>query len=406
MGKGAGGCVARAAISLQDGIAGSGHASQQAVPGKSHRAQETFKLLQEAGQFTTKYLLRDLSNPQSTVKPSLADADDMTHNALMQWIPSSYQGHAGYVEEHQQLGQELLYTIMLDGDRKANHLYFYKDRRMNAVWTLGSAASARGWYKLPHDGNGNLVAQGLADAVKESMNHPEGSFLQAMVKTPMQTMAMSVDVHEKNVSTQDFMPHFAMLSQECRQALGSYISKEPSVPSSPLKHLKIKTALLLAYQEQLSQLEKNLLLHAVALSPDWNCSVEDSLKQTSDPKLQQLLLDIAPTQSVDDYPMMNPQTKLGKILADVQQSWMASTWCDWGIYQWQQNFDIKDNAQNLDTMRNTIPRTPWHTAYGRKKLSPVAKTQESRLRALIGLSKGGIKLGPALKGAKQLVPKK
>jgi hypothetical protein len=399
MGKGSGGCISRSAFSF---AAEERSAAIADVPGRSGRARETFLLLQRAGSFPNEYLLRNVHNPAQPHRPEDVDAQDAAHNALMHWVPSSYHGHGGYVPEHEQLRQEIMYGIMLDGDRRAHHRYFYQDRQMNAVWTLGSAAAVRGWYRLPHLGNGDIAAEGLSEAIRAGMHHPQGGFLASLRTQPIATLGMCTDIHEPETGIQYLSPRLAVTSATCQQAVLRAIQADTTVPAAPIRHLKIKTALDIADREGLPTQERDWLVEAAALAPVWGTSTLAAQRSASCPQVAALLEELAPQQSNDRYCILTPTTSAGARLADVQQAWMGSEWCDWGITEWQAANNLPDNVATLEEIYTTIPRTPWHTKYGREQFGKRAKQQETRLRSLIALARGGTKIPAAPKGWKQL----
>lgn len=159
-----------------------------AYPGKSERARWTAWLAREAGYNGD--ILRNVFAPSRPMKPSNATAHGMMHNALMQWIPSAYAGHDGYVASHEQTGSELLHALVLDGDRRANHHYFYREPS-GGEWTLASGEAAASWYSLPRDKNACIHPQGLRESLVQALNRD--SFLLALRNQPGHTLSQCAD---------------------------------------------------------------------------------------------------------------------------------------------------------------------------------------------------------------------
>jgi hypothetical protein len=71
---------------------------------------------------------------------------------------------------------ELLYILMLSGDRAANHLFYWRDDE-GAEWTPNLALYAQEHYGLPSDpATGVLVPEGLAAAVRAAATGPVEPF--------------------------------------------------------------------------------------------------------------------------------------------------------------------------------------------------------------------------------------
>jgi hypothetical protein len=393
MGKGSGGCIARSSLVLNLGDSD----NQQEVPGRSVRAQNTFKLLQEAGSFSSETLLWDITKRQY-VSAKDADAQPMAHNAFMRWLPSSYHGHQGYIPHHEPLRNEMMNAILLDGDRRANHVYFYRDPANNAVWTLGSAAATRGWYRLPHDGQGNISPQGLQHAVQEGAFNRTGSFLQSLRRGPINTLAYCVDIYEPGVGI-ELQTRLSTLSSESQKAVMDGYRLAKGVPDEPLYNLRIRMALDLADDAKLDDAGRERLVRAASHLEAWGVQAESPRR---DPEVASLLAEVRPVESIDGFHMMDPHSTEGRLLADVAKGWMASSLCDWGIEQWRRAHSHDDSADRLDEIRENIARSPWASKEGKVRYEKKAKMQETRLRSLTALCRGCQKIPPAPKGWKKL----
>lgn len=179
--KGTGDCGARPAISLPSGEGGS-----PPVPGRSKRAQHVYQLLTQAAPFEPDYLLTDPRPGGKRTPASRAESHLMAHQAFKHWLPSSYRGHPGFIPAHEQTGHELLHVVLLDGDRKANHTFFYREPS-GGEWTLAAGLAAARHYRLPLDEQDGLRAQGLQQAIERAPERP--SFLQALRARPATTLA-------------------------------------------------------------------------------------------------------------------------------------------------------------------------------------------------------------------------
>lgn len=404
MGKGSGTCATRSSMNLFE----SHNSIKPETPGKSKRAQFTYALLEAASQLSPELILRDLDNPSSTVASHLADAPDMIHNVFMDWIPSSYQGWDGYDPEHEELRKELFYAILLDGDRKAEHTYFYRDKESQGEWTLGAGNALRGWYRLPIDNSGAIVPGGLKQSVQAVLDKNPPLFLESLRQKPSDTLARCCDIAPQETSPKEIFDRLNEYDSEFKNKIGNSLLESPSSASASLYRLNLKNALDLCEQAQLDKDQSKLLIETIRYMPIYGTGQIQNTQELEMSNNKQAIIDLikelSPLQS--DQPevyITKPNSKLGKLLADVQQSWLASPLCDLAAEQQRRIIGNQDQEFWLQRSRCLAVRAPWHSSEGRKNFQALAKRQETRIRSILGLYHRQ-KTPSAPKGWKQLKP--
>lgn len=408
MGKGSGSADSRSALVLNVGGQASpapstdGDGFPPGTPGKSARAKHIYTLLQQAGGFPREYLLRDIYQPKRLVPDDKVDGPNLLHNAFMHWAPSSYPGHPGYVPEHEPRRRELFYALLLEGDRRANHTFFWRDKEIGGEWTLAAGAAVRGWYQFPVDEQGNIIPEHVEETVRRQIDSGLPLFVDSLRQQPSQTLASCCwEPPEPGCDRKSLLRRLSaeQLSAPAARALETAITAkaEEGKASFALQALRLRDALELADAEQLEAAEREVLLLAAAFSSPFGqapLSQDQLYQRIGDFQLADqvagLLADCAPRPADGDphLPVLAPKTRLGKTLADVQQSWMASRWCDAAAELQRQATGAADEADWLERTRHLCVRSGWHTKAGRERFAFAAKRQEARLRSLIGLYHG------------------
>lgn len=375
MGKGKNvSCGARTAYATGDPVE-SDH-SLDGLPGRSARARHTFALLDAADTFKREYLLRDLSAPSKSLADDQADAPTMVHNALMRWIPSSYSGHPRYNPEHEIRRRELYFCLLLDGDRRADHTYFYTDPVAGSEWTLAAGAAVRGWYGLPHDDQGHLLSEGLPDALRDAMD-VSAPLLSALRHEPLRTLANCIDLPEPLPDLYAELPDVVFPERLNR-----------------LGWLRVRDAGALAREAGLKDRERRLLEIAAVYAPGFSVDPAAAAQQAraglgeDGEAVGALIEELQVHRSPEGLPVLAPRTRLGALLADAQQSWMASPWCDEALAAWRAAEGRDDDLQMLLVAKDLCARTPWHSTVGRARFAGPARRQETRLRSLHALATG------------------
>lgn len=394
-GKGSGDDACRASLLVD----GPDAADPRGVPGRSQRTRHLTELLIATGQFDAAWLSRDVFNGGRAVAAGELDSPIPAHNALMRWLPSSYPGHDGYIPAHDAAGRELLFTLMLDGDRKADHLFFWRDRDAGAEWTPAVAGLCRGWYNLPHDGWGRLVSDGLADAIADGPYRQPRSFVQALRDDPLGTMAAACDLQEPAVDLEELRASWDPdLERRLRERLNALAAI--SAEHESLCRVRLRDAAMLADELDLNREQRALLVEACAhdlpfsAGPAPSASVADALAQAG----------WGASADGAHLPVAQPHSPMGAALADVRLAGLAARSADRhaALLAAEAGVGAADGAAQLEVLRARCARTPLHTTAGRRLWQKQLRAQEARLRAIRSFVVGRRLRRPA--GEKQLRP--
>jgi len=308
--------------------------SSSSLLADSKRVQFTYQLVRQITGLNAEELLLN-PNTGETVKDPKEQNKVMVHNLMLRIAPQAFRD-----PEKLRNALDLYYTILLDGDRRANHLWHYYDERVKGWWTPGAAQSARQWYGLPADDQGLLKPEELAQAVQRALG--SDNWLERMQQAPSQTLAQS----------------------------SSQTPDEKEIRMEFLEQLAMG----------MSQEEQTSLRKAVELLPSWGQPID--IPQDCEAEVASVLEDLSVGLSEEGLPVVQAHGTKAALVADAWQSWMASPYCDVVSEQLRIDQRQPDDPQWLSHMGSLCARTPWHSTQGRKILRPLAKAQESRLRKI------------------------
>lgn len=114
------------------------------------------------------------------------------HRVVMSVIPHGYEGHPDYSQDARELADELVIIVLCDADRKANHLYYWRDESLagRAEWTPSIGLRAAWWWGLSTDERG-LVPSGL---LRDGLSAARGErFGPALIADPKAVLASATD---------------------------------------------------------------------------------------------------------------------------------------------------------------------------------------------------------------------
>lgn len=356
------------------------------TPGKSARARETYKLLEACG-LDRQWLLTDLES-DTVMAADKVDSFTLVHNAIMSWVVAAYPGHEGYEPLLERWRDDIAFVLMLDGDHKADHIFFYQDTERDGYWTVGMGQAARSYYGLPSDENGGLVAEGLERHLRGSMLRPEDCFSSRLMETPTAVLGycaerdlgdgsdVVVDPTAIPAGARAVIEPIESLPLEERLAISALadLTKDVGLDEQALSDLYIAAAWAAPYGAPSGAGRE---YGADRISSEQAARVRDLLGE----------LEPAPDQETG-LPVISPTSEPGKLLADARRAWMASRYCDLVSDQQRLAYGADDDARWLDRTRVLCARTGFSTRKGRELLAPSAKRQEARLRGVIGFLAG------------------
>lgn len=365
------------------------------APGKSTRARHTYLLLAQAGGFDEQYLLRDvLGGTGRTLPAAKADAKNMTHNALMAWLPAGYSGHDGHDPHAEDVRAELFYMLLLDGDRRADHTYFYRaPSSKGGEWTLASGRAVAAWYSIPVDDTGRLNADTLAEAVAAAPGRRRELFVDALRARPLDTLAQCAPA-EPGALADDMFGACRDLPEDVRRAVAQRLGDVEDAAEAAAVGIRARDALRLAAKAGLSDGDRDVLLQACAYAPvpgqDAALAAERARAQlgAGGQRAAAIIEEMQANRSVEGLPVLEPESALGKLAADATQSFLACEGGDRVARRYADDLGLGAGVEAVDRLRDLCARTPWHSQPGRALMAAAARRQETRLRSLLGLALG------------------
>lgn len=349
-----------------------------ATPGKSKRTKHLVELLIATGDFDITYLCRDVFGDGSPLPAGRLDSPVVAHNALMRWLPSSYPGHGGYVPAHEPASRELFYTLMLDGDRKADHLFFWRDRYAAAEWTPAVAAVCRGYYRLPHDGFGRLVSAGLARSIIDAPHRQPVPFVEALRADPLAVLGDSCDLLEPDIDHDEMMSSWHRLDRAFALRVADRLAGlHPSIQE--LMRVRMRDAWRLSDAMALSASDRVVLLEACAHDHPFS-----DAKPAREVVALRRQAGWTASNAGASLPLAQPTNALSAALADLRLASYAARSADrfFAAVATAEGISPSDGGDFLEVLRARCARTPLHTAEGRRLWTRALRAQEARLRSI------------------------
>jgi hypothetical protein len=269
---------------------------------------------------------------------------------------------------------ELFHALLLDGDRRANHTFFYQDSINKAEWTLAAGEVLVRWYDLDCDNESQIHPEHLREKIQIAVQKPR--FLPAFRQSPLGTLSKCYSQNEVLEAFSRVKNSLSSLPFETVQ----YVSQKLSQDSSLATVIQLGALSELSAKANLSDTEREkLFICSVREKQDpgvggYSVQELDTLQQEAD---------IIP--STDQLFIRQPKSRLGCLLADAQQAWLVSSLVSQIALQKHPDF-FKESS--LDELRHLVARSPWYSAEGKKYFKPKAQRQETKLRSLLGLVKG------------------
>lgn len=353
------------------------------TPGRSARARETYALLAGAG-IDRQWLLADLEAGKAT-DPRKVDAFALAHNAMMAWFPEAYPGHGGYKPALDRWRDDIAFVLMLDGDHKAKHTFFYQDSVEPGYWTVGMGQAARAYYGLPSDEDGGLVSAGLPEAIAASMRRADGCFSTLIRERPSAVMAVSAIRSGRPITDAD-RPRPGAAA-----ALASHLDALPAE-----RRIAFEAAQDLCEAAGLDPLTSGRVCMAAAWAPSYGRPVSEgrewggsTLDESEVAEIRRIRDQLTVSSDAEHgLPILGATTPHARLVADACRAWMASPHCDHVSEEQRQVANAPDDATWVDRTRVLCARTGYLSEQGRARLQPDARRQEARLRGVLGFLAG------------------
>lgn len=243
------------------------------------------------------------------------------------------------------------------------------------VWTSDSSATAWGYYGLslsdnkiePNSqvswaGSRRLNPKELSLDIRNAVNSPDPTFLEALRQAPSKTLAQSASFPDGKVSPE------MVSGQDTEWAV------------------RMQNAERLADAAKLNDEDKELLLEAASLLPQWGERPSDSPGAAG-----QLIRSLKVGKSPDGYPVVEApgDDDLAGLLADSWRAWVTSEQADRIAEEQRKASGAQDDWAWVERTRQIAFRSRWDTKQGRRLFGRKAQGQiETRYRMLHTLYTG------------------
>lgn len=264
--------------------------------------------------------------------------------------------------------EEMLLIVLTAADRRTGHDFSWDDPR-GGSWSPGAGRAAAAWWNLPLDEDGNLIPDGLLEAVEDVFrSRPRETFLDALQHAPSRTLMRASRA-----------PRRIIPETPAPGTLGGGLHGAVAVDA----------AHELAGRAGLTDDERDLLVTAARMAPP--ALVTPRMPAPGTPRREEivdLLHEIAPVAGTDGLPVMNPTTRLGRLLADALMSELTGPLADALAEERRQMLGVADDPAYIARRAELALRSPVFSPEGRVWLTPALRREEPRLRAIAALAAG------------------
>lgn len=361
-------------------------------PGKSRNHKFVGKLLQEAGLGEDRILwdmyLESEDGAAVYRKSDKADSEQMALSALATWVPELLEEIDGK-SAHPELARwetDMHMIMVQDGNHKASHRYGLGETAgdngdEHRYWYPSVAQAARGFYRLPSDENGGLIAAGLIDGIRRCAYPPERTFTELMQVSPVRTLAMSCDAPCPDVEPMNL----------AKSLPGEAKALAADLPGAPTeRRIAIDAAIRLAEAEGLSAKDTEAVVLAAAWSAPFgagggrNRAGIEGVSADAQERALRYLEEVGPRGDVEHQhlPVCDPSSPAGRVLADSLAAWMGHPQMDSVVDEQRIAMGLDDKAYGLalmDRSRELCTRTKFHTKTGRAEYAKRAKREGLRM---------------------------